>query len=709
MASWSDLLLPLFVAAVLLYLPGGLITAAARLPVRVAVAVAPPLSVAIIAGTGIIAPMVGLAWGPGPVAGVSVIAVLAALAVHHASTLLASRRGGDIPAAGPGARASSEPGKAASDEPAAPADGPSARSKAAAKESAAPAPSPGRMGAWTARCRSAASDLLGDLGLWVLSAALMTMVCVRLIKAPDAFSQTYDAVFHLNAVRWILDTGNASTLSFDMVVSNGAIYPLAWHTLVALTMRISGTTSIPLATNAVMFAVAGLVWTSGIIALTSALTAGRRAGRIASAVLASAAPAFPLLVLSWGILYPVFLATAVLPGILLTAVAAVDPRMPLSRRAVPWLMAAGGCAGMVLAHPSLLVVAILAAVIAAAARTVSMTVSARTRHDALRAVRTCVLTVVLAAGSWFLAAPSLRASRGVSYWAPHTSVSGGIGEAVTSAPNTTAIVWLLAFLVAVGFFAAWRRPSLWWVAALHAVLCGLYVMNVSQPFSELRYNLIGFWYSDPNRLISLMMVTALPLAGVGTCALADAIIPALPRAAHAVRTVTGIRATLTVVAIVVLAWQGPCSAAMSHNIKSLGQTFRLTDKSLLLTTDELAVVNQLPDLLGPDDVVLADPWRGGSLAYALTGVNTLPRHMTSYSATSPALQVLEDSLDEVRLNPEICPAIKELGVDYVLDFKGRAILNHPMEPGLSGIRPGNGFEPVLKIGNATLYRITACA
>ena len=67
------------------------------------------------------------------------------------------------------------------------------------------------------------------------------------------------------------------------------------------------------------------------------------------------------------------------------------------------------------------------------------------------------------------------------------------------------------------------------------------------------------------------------------CALADAIIPALPRATHAVRTVTGIRATLTVVAIVVLAWQGPCSAAMSHNIKSLGQTFRLTDKSLLLT------------------------------------------------------------------------------------------------------------------------------
>ena len=69
MAGWSDLLPPLLVAAVLLYAPGGLVAAAARLPIRAAVAVAPALSVALIAGTGAAAPMVGLTWGPGPVAG----------------------------------------------------------------------------------------------------------------------------------------------------------------------------------------------------------------------------------------------------------------------------------------------------------------------------------------------------------------------------------------------------------------------------------------------------------------------------------------------------------------------------------------------------------------------------------------------------------------------------------------------------------------
>ena len=107
----------------------------------------------------------------------------------------------------------------------------------------------------------------------------MATICVRFIDAPDAFSQTYDAVYHLNAVRWIIDTGNASSVDFDMVVSNGTVYPLGWHTLVVLTMRLSGVTSIPLATNAVMCAVAVLVWTSGIMMLTGALTADRRAGR----------------------------------------------------------------------------------------------------------------------------------------------------------------------------------------------------------------------------------------------------------------------------------------------------------------------------------------------------------------------------------------------------------------------------------------------
>ena len=700
MAMWSALLYPLLIAAALLYAPGGLIAIAARLPVRVVVALAPALSVAVIAGTGLLAPRLGLAWGVSVVAGATAIIVLAAIAVraaHRLTGILISRR----------ARAAAQDARddGAPNDP----DGAAPPEEPAPQESAGPSPAPEYIGGRVSRCWAAARGPAEDLGLWIVSAALMLAICAQFINAPDAFSQTYDAVYHLNAVRWILDTGNASSLSFDMVISRGAVYPLGWHTLVALTMRLSGVTSIPLASNAVMCAVAGLTWTSGVITLTSALTAGRRAGRIATAVLASAAPAFPLLGLFWGILYPVFLATAMLPGVFLTAVTAGARGMTLPRRAVLWLMAGAGCVGLALAHPSIIVIALIAGVSAAMTHSLSLAVSAvAERHHVRRAVLACILTALLAGASW-AAAPALRASKSVSQWPPYTSVAGGIGEAVTSAPELTAIVWPLALLTVIGYLSAWRRQSTRWVALTHTVVCGLYVVDVSQKVSPLRYSLTGFWYSDAYRPGGFMMVTALPLAGIGACALADAAGRALPRAVRAATTVPWLRAALTILVIAALAWQSTGSAAMSHNVEKFGLTFLVTDDSQSLTADELAVVNRLPDLLGPDDVVLADPWRGGSLAYGLTGVTTLPRHLSSYGSTSPDLTVLENSLDEVGDNPEVCPAIEELGVDYVLDFKGRTILDGPEAPGLSDIQPRDGFRTVLRIGDATLYRITACA
>ena len=700
MAMWSALLHPLLIAAALLYAPGGLIAIAARLPVRVVVALAPALSVAVIAGTGLLAPRLGLTWGVSVVAGATAIIVLAAIAVraaHRLTGILISRR---ARAAAQDARddgAPSDPdGAVPSEEP-------------APQESAGPSPAPASIGGRVARCWAAARGPAAGLCLWIVSAALMLAICAQFINAPDAFSQTYDAVYHLNAVRWILDTGNASSLSFDMVISRGAVYPLGWHTLVALTMRLSGITSIPLASNAVMCAVAGLTWTSGVITLTSALTVGRRAGRIATAVLASAAPAFPLLGLFWGILYPVFLATAMLPGVFLTAATAGARGMTLPRRAVLWLMAGAGCVGLALAHPSIIVIALIAGVSAAMTHSLSLAVSAvAERHHVRRAVLACILTALLAGASW-AAAPALRASKSVSQWPPYTSVAGGIGEAVTSAPELTAIVWPLALLTVIGYLSAWRRQSTRGVALTHTVICGLYVVDVSQKVSPLRYSLTGFWYSDAYRPGGFMMVTALPLAGIGACALADAAGRALPRAVRAATTVPWLRAALTILVIAALAWQSTGSAAMSHNVEKFGLTFLVTDDSQSLTADELAVMNRLPDLLGPDDVVLADPWRGGSLAYGLIGVTTLPRHLSSYGSTSPALTVLENSLDEVGDNPEVCPAIEELGVDYVLDFKGRTILDGPEAPGLSDIQPRDGFRTVLRIGDATLYRITACA
>ena len=75
---------------------------------------------------------------------------------------------------------------------------------------------------------------------WPLSAAATGITIGRILNTPDAISQTFDAVFHLNAVEWILQTNNASSLRLFLEAPQGSVYPLGWHTLVALAMKLCG-------------------------------------------------------------------------------------------------------------------------------------------------------------------------------------------------------------------------------------------------------------------------------------------------------------------------------------------------------------------------------------------------------------------------------------------------------------------------------------
>ena len=77
---------------------------------------------------------------------------------------------------------------------------------------------------------------------WVLAAIvlgsgfLVWRVCVA-IGEPTNFSQTFDNIFHLNGVRYVLDTGNASSFNLGRMTNPGGtlpFYPAAWHALVSL-------------------------------------------------------------------------------------------------------------------------------------------------------------------------------------------------------------------------------------------------------------------------------------------------------------------------------------------------------------------------------------------------------------------------------------------------------------------------------------------
>ena len=664
---WFSLIPVFLAAAVLLFVPGALVGAAAGLRASLVVAMAPAISIAIIAGTGVVAPVVGLAWGPVPIAAATALTALALLAAR----LWTARRRPERREAG--ARRRSDPVTAA---------------------------------AWCVA--------------WPLSAAVTGYTVGRILNTPDAISQTYDAVFHLNAVEWILKTGNASSLRLLLEAPQGSVYPLGWHTLVAAAMRLCGATDVPAATNATALAVSGLVWTSGCLALTHILLRGRPLALLVAAVMAGSFSAFPILLLNWGVLYPNFLSVALLPALL----AAARELVPTAgARPTGLVLPAGalGVGGLGLTQPNTAATLLLALVILAVARAVTTVRTPPAERPAGALRRQALVSGGLAAAlvlTWIL----MRPPRGAAIWGPSYATSSSIGEAITSMPAPLWMIWVPAVLAFIGFVAALRTDGYRWLAALHATTGALYVVARSTQDADLRFFLVGIWYNDSNRLAALLPVTAVPLAALGmlvvtqwTRALSAQLAAAqwargarerLAAAGERVRILSWWRWAACPVLVLFLVQTGPLSGAMSDSVKTLERTYMFSADSPSITPDERALIDELPDLIDKDAVVAVDPRSGAALAYALAGVDTTLKHLLHRH--DPEVYVIQDKLNKAATDPTVCPAVRKLGATYALYFPGKTISDQKPFPGFTHLDTAPGFELVAKQGDAALYRITAC-
>ena len=653
-------LVPLIVTVCgLLILPGLLTTAASGLPLRTAAPLAPAASVAIIAGAGVVAPLVRVPWGVPLVAALTAILTLAAALARLivSRVRVRARRAGS-------------------------ADGAATR---------APTSRPSR------------ADVLTGLVLLGFSALIMTWLVARELNTPDAISQTFDAVFHLNAVEWILRTGNASSIKCHLESPEGGVYPMGWHTLVALTMKVAHSTSIPLATNATTIAVSALVWPGGCLALASRLFNGRRLAMIATALLCTATASFPLLVISFGVLYPNFLALALLPGMIASLLdlfpAHDEPSAP--PLLIPALVLA--VAGLGLAQPNAIVTFLIALIILMSAW-IMRAVNGAKRGGPARQIRTriivCAITTLATVGVWIGVRPPQRSAT----WGPNNVMSAVIGEILTSTPQGLPIAWVVAVPAIVGAVAAWRRRRLRWLVIFHAVGCLLYLASKTMPMGDLRYYVVGTWYSDTNRLAALIPLGAIPLAALGTCVIAD-------RAAQRLTTLRlhepGARRRIAYAVLVAnLVLLGPASTATSQALHKLEAPYTMNAGSELLTPDELGLIRMLPGLVGEDDTVAVDPSTGAALAYSLAGTSTTIKHIFYHD--TPDLEVVDKKLRLAGKDPQVCEAVNNLGIRYVLYFPGRTLHNRRPFSGFVNLPTAGGFELVAQYGRAALYRVTAC-
>lgn len=571
------------------------------------------------------------------------------------------------------------------------------------------------LGTWSAPVLAVAAAVL-------VSGAVLAVQVGSAVDLSRDLSQTYDGVFHLNAVAFVLDSGDASSFHLYRMTHPGEdneFYPAAWHALAALVVQTTGC-SIPAAANAVWLATMATGWSTGVALLCGVVVprASRTAATVIGAALATASGAFPLVLLSWGTLYPTGLAYAIMPTGLAVAAALLLPDKPLgrSRRITLWAAAGVWLVAASLAHPrSLLSFAVVAAplgvwwAVAAGRAQLAKPGGRRRVVIACSAVGVALLGVA-AVGALYVWRTFDVGGRPIS-----DRLNGGPARATQTIPEAFAQILVLsardplavmpaialAVVVVLGAAVAIRSRRLSWLPFSWLAVATLFALasGTDADFAKLA---TGLWYKDQFRLLALAPLTAVPLAAIGILRFGELVARRPPFRA-------GAAAALTVL-VAVTAWTGPATARELDAVRDTLAIAPSGTSGVLIDDDEYALLSRLDELVPEGELIVGSPWSGATLSWALGGRKPLFPHFVG-EWTADELLVAE-RLDTALDDPEVCMAVHRLGVEYLLHdpvlMWGEPVEAHAFR-GIAGAASVDGLlTEVARSGDTVLFRIAGC-
>lgn len=541
--------------------------------------------------------------------------------------------------------------------------------------------------------------LWGALSL-VLAAVILGLQLAYVFGGPSHISQTFDAIVHLNTVAFAVDTHDASAFHIG-ATSDIGFYPNGWHTVAALAAEVSGV-SVPVAVNAANIALGAVAWPLSVVALSAALLSERTAALVSAAALSTGFGAFPILLMYFGVLYPNAMAYAVLPGGLAVVVHLLrSSDLRAGVRAGFLLLVAS--AGVGLAHPNAFLAMVAMGTGVAAVELVSRAWRrASRRYWYLVGAILAALALVIV-GLWRFS----RTGAGMSQWAPWQTTAQAVGEALLLSPHGYTLTVTISILILIGLITIVRQPRLLVVAAPMLVASLLFVVvSGTAGGNVVRDMITNPWYNDSYRLAALLPVAGIPVAVLGAVSVVDLV-------ARSFRRLNVGRVWRVVVAVVgVLAI---FSVGVSPNVlRAMAEArgaYALNQTSPLLTSDEEALLERLPETTPADAVIAGSPWTGASLAYAIGDREVLRKHV--FGTIGSDEEYLDNHLKDIDSDAKVCQVVDRLGVDYVLDFGAQNVWNNPgvglERQGLYGLAPSAHLVLVDSQGpNARLFRIEGC-
>ncbi len=645
----SDALLVLVYATVL-FLPGGLVTMAAGSRPWTAVASAPLVTYGLTVVTTQACTVLGQPFGPLPFFLVTLVGAAVAFALTRLTRFFPRRSG----------EAGSERG-----------DGESATGRR--------------------------NELIIAGGV-LLGAVVSAMTARRAMGRLDAINQDWDASFHANATRFILDTGNADPAALAALYPQETFfYPNAWHALGAIVGRLSGA-SIPEllgSSNLLVGGIAGL----GLAALIRA-HGGRVAAAAAVPLLLASFSGFPIDVLWRGPLLPYAAGIALVPAFLLAFSDAVQTRRPAFV-----LVAALGAAGLLGLQPATALTAAVFAVFLVVARWIQR--PARIGRDLMVAGAASLLTAVLAftfVGGALLAR-SVAAGAPIDWPAVETP-GQALGELLLLNHAAPFPQYWLALLVLAGLGGLARLRGLRWFVGGTAVFAALFVAAAAYD-APLVESVTLPWWNDRYRFVAIVTLGLAVLASHGLVLLASVAVRLVTRIPAVAARPRGLVFSVAVVSLLAVVGLGSGGFYVPYNAERMSGAF---GPSAYVSEAEREAMAHLADIAGePGERVMNDPRDGSVWMYALEGLRPVFGHVIDPGAATEDLsqdaQTLLASFSCLDTDEAVRDLVITHDIGYVFVGPGFLRFEFDRAPGLRRLDSADSLELIYIEDGVRIYEV----
>lgn len=529
----------------------------------------------------------------------------------------------------------------------------------------------------------------------VLGAVLIGVAAVRGLPHWQSIPSTWDAVWHANTVRWILDTGQASPTHMgelrNVETHDALYYPSTFHALASVLSQLSGAAP---ASAYTLSSVAASVW---LFPASAAILSWKLLrDKFGQWQTAAAAATAAVLSASFTAIPYVEFDTASMPN--LAAYGVAVPAMALVMSAVGHRdripLAVLGLLGVFSVHITGGVVAVI--FVAAWWLVDALWHPVRGRLSDFVALAVIALPTVLLLLPQFVGVLQQAEIIEGHAFVTHEGKKRGLIDALvqhTRHLNDFPIQWILVVLAGIGGLILLYK-KVWWplVIWLGLVAC---IVHSSAPFGGPLGALTGkfsdLFYSDPRRLSAVVAMLLAPAAGLALFAVVNAAVRRI-RPPLRYRVTAGLLIAVTVVTAI-------CYVPRHQFL--FGEKY----DSVIIDDKDLEAFAYLATLPGARDTLIGNANTDGTAwMYAVAGLHPLWTHYDYPVQQGPGYHrfIFWAYADDADTDPRIAEAVKALNIRYVLTSTP-VVLKFAMPDGLVSLDKSRSWEKIYDNGEARIY------